>query len=211
MLERLPGEMLVFEVRGRSAAKMEDHCITPKKLELKVKSQVMLLKNQDGGSGGLVNGSLGIVLKFTRRPAQNGFVDNHPSFNTPGEKLPLVRFTLENGGHRDLVIGSEEWTMQMQAKEVVSARVQIPLCLAWSLSIHKPQGQTIPYVQVDLGRVFEKVQNFNPAKVMVHPKVIEFAEELERDRVNQMSKEDDEVERRTFASDEISEDEDCDA
>ncbi|KAF9315118.1 hypothetical protein BG003_003490 [Podila horticola] len=155
MLERLPGEMLVFEVRGRGAAKMEDHCITPKKLELKVKSQ--------------------------------------------------------NGGHRDLVIGSEEWAMQMQVKEVVSARVQIPLYLAWSLSIHKPQGQTIPYVQVDLGRVFEKVQNFNPAKVMVHPKVIEFAEELERNRVNQMSKEDDEVERRTFASDEISEDEDCDA
>lgn len=87
MLERLPGEMLVFEVRGRGAAKMEDHCITPKKLELKVKSQVMLLKNQDGGSGGLVNGSLGIVLKFTRRPAQNGFVDNHPSFNTPGESF----------------------------------------------------------------------------------------------------------------------------
>lgn len=55
------------------------------------------------------------------------------------------------------------------------------------------------------------MQNFNPAKVMVHPKVIEFAEELERNRVNQMSKEDDEVERRTFASDEISEDEDCDA
>lgn len=50
--------------------------------------------------------------------------------------------------------------MQMQVKEVVSARVQIPLYLAWSLSIHKPQGQTIPYVQVDLGRVFEKGNNF---------------------------------------------------
>jgi len=51
-----------------------------------------------------------------------------------------------------------------------------------------------------------QVQNFSPTKVTVHPKVLEFAEELERGQANQMSKEDDEVNRRTFASDGIPDD-----
>ena len=41
---------------------------------------------------------------------------------------------------------------------VEAVREQVPLILAWALSIHKSQGQTLDRVRVDLTRIFEKGQ-----------------------------------------------------
>lgn len=202
MLARLTGPSKVYTARDRGpqADKMDNMCPAPSTLNLKINSQVMLLRNQGGGSGGLVNGSIGVLIGFSNRPADNdgslsGGAKSTP-LNSPGEELPLVRFTMEEGKTRDVVIGREEWSVEMPNGTLLGARIQIPLGLAWSLSIHKSQGQTLSKVRVDLGKVFEKGQayvalsratsleglqvlNFDPRRVMVHPKVIDFYRNLQ--------------------------------
>ncbi|EHK45724.1 hypothetical protein TRIATDRAFT_186188, partial [Trichoderma atroviride IMI 206040] len=83
----------------------------------------------------------------------------------------------------------EEWKVELPNGDVQAKRVQIPLILAWALSIHKAQGQTLERVTVNLGKVFEKGQayvalsratsqqglrvlGFDKNKVMAHPRVI---------------------------------------
>ncbi|CAO3568076.1 unnamed protein product [Mortierella alpina] len=163
MLANLGGKTYSYEARDRGPMKekMEQNCLAPSILNLKVNAQVMLLKNQAGGAGGLVNGSVGVVLGFVKETAHNenqsgANGERKGSLNTPGEELPNVRFTLEGGVTRDMVVGREEWSIELPNGTLQGARIQIPLGLAWSLSIHKSQGQTLPKVRVDLGKVFEK-------------------------------------------------------
>lgn len=106
--------------------------------------------------------------------------------------LPLVRFLLPDGVNtREVLVEPETWTVEDEHQQVLASRTQVPLMLAWSLSIHKSQGQTLPKVKVDLKRVFEngqayvalsravsraglQVLNFDKYKIRAHPKVIDF-------------------------------------
>ena len=191
-------------------------------LKLKKGAQVMLIKNIDSS---LVNGSLGIVQAFMDENCFNVYTRDEEAYlqaqrpdggsedeenakarrkinaalyknnTTPGRRWPLVRFSLPDGTSRDLLCQPEDWKTEAPGGEVLAKRVQVPLILAWALSIHKAQGQTIERIKVDLGKVFEKGQayvalsratsqgglqvlRFDPKKVMVHPKVIQFYSNL---------------------------------
>ena len=110
---------------------------------------------------------------------------------------PVVRFTIADGSTRDLLCQRESWKIELPNGEVQASRSQIPLILAWALSIHKAQGQTLERVKVDLGKVFEKGQayvalsratsmqglqiaGFDPRKVQASDKVKTFYAGLSR-------------------------------
>ncbi len=91
-------------------------CPAPELLKLKLNAQVILLKNMNV-SNKLVNGSRGIVVGFTE------------------SKLPIVKFL--NG--TELVIKYDSWSFKINAAGQMATRKQIPLMLAWAISIHKSQ------------------------------------------------------------------------
>lgn len=165
---------------------LQKNCPAPDRLLLKRGAQVMLLKNLDAVRG-LVNGARGVVVDFVR---------NMEAPSPP--RLPLVQFEGggEGGGSVTVPIAAAEWTVELGGR-LVASRSQIPLKLAYALSIHKSQGMTISSVEVSLEGVFEygqaytalsravsldrlRVYGFRPSVVRAHPRVIEFYSRLER-------------------------------
>ena len=142
-----------------------------KELELILNAQVMLIANTDPDNG-LVNGSRGVIVGFC-----------------PSTELPIVEFL--NGIKK--VVGTHTWPIE--DFEFVS-RAQVPLRLAYAVTIHKCQGSTLDAALVDIGSgVFEYgqayvalsrarsldalyVYDFEPTAFKAHPKVKTFYKNL---------------------------------
>jgi ATP-dependent DNA helicase PIF1 len=106
-------------------------------LTLAVNAQVMLLINLDTEAG-LVNGSRGVITGFTSGPNQVPLVQ----FKT-GSPIPIEEFTWNS----DQIEGLQ--------------RKQIPLCLAYAVTIHKAQGATLDSALIDIGQsTFESGQAY---------------------------------------------------
>lgn len=82
---------------------------------------------------GLVNGARGVVTKLGGATG-----------------LPTVRFAC---GVEE-VVQRERWTVVSQGR-TIGSREQLPLELAWALSVHKSQGMTLDRVEVSLANCFE--------------------------------------------------------
>jgi ATP-dependent DNA helicase PIF1 len=123
------------------------------------------------------------------------FASKKESSTTAGRQYPLVQFSLADGTIREILVQNEEWKVELPTGEVQAQRSQLPLILAWALSIHKAQGQTLERVRIDLKKVLEKgqayvalsratsqagleVQNFDKSRVMAHPRVAQFYDSL---------------------------------
>ncbi len=125
-------------------------------LELKVGAQVMFIKNDDSstvknpnGTGLLkrwVNGTIGTV---TALPSSGGVV-----VEVDGESFDVGRSTWEKVRYE---IDEQFDEALGRVKEVLVAVPlaefqQIPLRLAWAVTVHKSQGQTYDEVVIDMGR-----------------------------------------------------------
>lgn len=76
------------------------------------------------------------------------------------ERYPVVVFQIVEGQSKPdmLLCTPQEFTIEGAMGNMEARRIQVPLILAWALSIHKSQGQSLYRVKIDLGNTFEKGQ-----------------------------------------------------
>lgn len=139
-LRKLPGKPKVFRMEASGPAPLVEtlkrNCLSPELLELKTSAVVMCTKNNP--QKGFVNGTLGRV---TGCDAGSGY--------------PFIE---TRGGVR-ILIEPMEWTIEEDGK--TKARVgQIPLRLAWAMTVHKSQGMSMDAAVVDLSDAFEYGQGY---------------------------------------------------
>ncbi len=75
---------------------------------------------------------------------------------TSTQKMPVVRL---NSG-REVIAEPEEWIIEDETGDVLASYSQVPLCLAWAITIHKSQGMTLDAAEIDLSRTFELGQGY---------------------------------------------------
>lgn len=111
-------------------------CLSPEVLILKKGAVVMCTKNNPKEH--YVNGTLGIVVEFDE------FSNN-----------PIIK--LKNG--RSIEISPMDWSVEENGK--IKAKItQIPLRLAWAITVHKSQGMSMDGAVMDLSQVFEYGQGY---------------------------------------------------
>ena len=143
-------------------------------IRLKIGSQVMCIVNIELTNGSMLcNGSQGIVVRFS----------------TMDKKQPVVRF---NNGY-EMTMNYHVWQSETIPGVGVS---QLPLILAWALTIHKAQGATLDVAEIDAGAgIFECGQtyvalsrvksleglyltSFDATKIRINKKVQQFYQSL---------------------------------
>ena len=150
---------------------LKKSCLAHEKLKLKIGAEVMCIKNNF--EEGYVNGSRGKIIGFIK---ENG--------------NPIVE--LYNGKKIDLK--PETWAIEEDGK-IKASLSQIPLRLAWAITIHKSQGMSLDNAEIDLSRTFAygmgyvalsrvrtlngiSLVGFNSDSLRVDPLILEFDQDL---------------------------------
>lgn len=181
-----PGHNQAIAVEA--AERFARDCRAAEALELKLHAQVLLTVNETteynlSGEKALVNGSRGVVVALT-------------------PEGPIVQFRRMKGPPLKVTVRPYTWVQEVSGKAAVAYR-QLPLMLAYALTVHKAQGMTLDPVTVNLAGAFEfgqvyvaisrarnlrgglEVLNFSPADVKAHPRVIEwYAKTFPRSRLS---------------------------
>lgn len=107
------------------------YCLAPQVLSVKIGAVVMFVKNNFGK--GFVNGTLGKIVAYD---SESGY--------------PVVE-TFSG----DMIEASpEEWVVE-DGREIIASVRQVPLRLAWAITVHKSQGMSLDAAVIDLRKTFE--------------------------------------------------------
>jgi hypothetical protein len=133
-LRSLSGMVRKFAMEGRGNKQLQQglikSCLSPELLELKEDAMVMCTKNNF--EVGYVNGTLGRVVGFD---IEGGY--------------PKI----ETADGRIITIAPTTWTVSEDGK--IRAEIeQVPLRLAWAITVHKSQGMSLDAAEIDLSKAF---------------------------------------------------------
>ncbi|USN87870.1 MAG: AAA family ATPase [Candidatus Nomurabacteria bacterium] len=139
-LKKLSGSGRTFKMSGKGSRVLQEslarNCLSPQNLELKVEAMVMCTKNNF--EAGYVNGTLARVVDF----------DSY-------EGYPVI----ETADKRRITIEPVSWEVVEDGK-VKAAIEQVPLRLAWAITVHKSQGMSLDAVEIDLSKAFVYGQGY---------------------------------------------------
>jgi ATP-dependent DNA helicase PIF1 len=187
----IAGDKRVYHMSSKGsqnlAETLKKSCLSPQELTLKVGARVMFTKNHVEGR--YVNGTLGKIKEF----------------NSYGN--PLVE---TNSGLLFEVL-PQSWKIEEEGK--VKAEInQLPLRLAWAITVHKSQGMSLDAMELDLSKSFVKgmgyvalsrvrslsgikLLGFNDMSLLVNDEILEMDEKFReeslkaREDLNELSKE----------------------
>lgn len=132
-LSKIEGKEFAYQMTSKGprelVASLKKSCLSPETLLLKQGAQVMFIKNNF--EMGYVNGTQGKVIGFNN------------------EQMPIV----ETFSGRRITAKMAGWTIDED--DIIKAQInQIPLRLAWAITIHKSQGMNLDTAEIDLSKCF---------------------------------------------------------
>ncbi|MEK7059650.1 MAG: HRDC domain-containing protein [Patescibacteria group bacterium] len=167
-LNKLQTEAKTYDMtsRGRKNAieALTNRCLAPGQLVLKLGSKVMFVANNPAKQ--FYNGTLGKVVKFND--------DGKPVIQTK---------------QRLITVDEHIWKTE-DGDKTIAEITQLPLRLAWAITIHKSQGMSLDAAEIDLSKSFEPgmgyvalsrvrsieglyIKGINNMAMMVNPQIIE--------------------------------------
>jgi len=132
-LAKIKGKEFYYQMTSRGhelvIENLKRSCLAPQRLVLKKGAEVMFLKNNF--EAGYVNGTQGKIVDFV------------------ASDLPVVK---TYDGKR-ITVKYADWVIE-DGEKIVAGISQMPLRLAWAITVHKSQGMNLDTAEIDLSRCF---------------------------------------------------------
>lgn len=132
-LAAISGEEMVYDMSIHGPRDLVSYlkrsCLAPVELKLKVGAMVMFVKNNF--KAGYVNGTLAKVIGFS----EDGW--------------PVVQMKNE----QEVIVTISSWSFE-EGDDILANIHQLPLRLAWAITIHKSQGMSLDSAEIDLSKSF---------------------------------------------------------